>query len=174
MSRELDAMVLKTAARGRRAVWLATGLGVGLAVPAPGTVGGAWGLLLAGLLANWLSQPAAVLAVVAVLAVAAALLCDRAATELGGPADPPAIVLDEIVATPLIYWLTGMGSWTAIAAGWLLFRLFDVWKPGPVRQAERLSGGWGIVADDLVAALLASVVLWGGLSAAALAGIRAG
>jgi len=62
-------------------------------------------------------------------------------------------------------WLTLAGatslSWKANLAAFVLFRLFDVWKPFPVRQAERLPGGWGIVADDAMAGLYGALVLFG-------------
>ncbi len=51
-------------------------------------------------------------------------------------------------------------NWLTVLAAFLLFRLFDIWKPFPVRQAERLPGGIGIVADDLLAGVWAALVLW--------------
>jgi phosphatidylglycerophosphatase A len=158
MNTDVDLIAAKTAARGRRAVWLATGLGVGMASPAPGTIGGLWGLPLAWWACSF-PQAGALLAIVGVLSLAAVAICQRAATEFGDADDPPAVVLDEIVATPLAFLGVGFASWQIVLGGWLLFRLFDIWKPGPVRVAEKLPGGWGIVADDLAAALLACVTL---------------
>jgi len=51
-------------------------------------------------------------------------------------------------------------SWKYLLLGFILFRLFDIWKPFPVRQAESLPGGWGIMADDWVAAVYAAIGLW--------------
>ena len=52
-------------------------------------------------------------------------------------------------------------TWPTAVAGFALFRLFDIWKPGPVSWAERLPGGWGVMADDAVAGILAGGCLWG-------------
>jgi phosphatidylglycerophosphatase A len=51
-------------------------------------------------------------------------------------------------------------SWKYVLLGFILFRVFDIWKPFPVRQAESLPGGWGIMADDWVAAIYAALGLW--------------
>ncbi len=51
-------------------------------------------------------------------------------------------------------------NWKYLLAGFILFRVFDIWKPFPVRQAETLPGGWGIMADDWVAAIYAALGLW--------------
>ncbi|HXQ97044.1 MAG TPA: phosphatidylglycerophosphatase A [Candidatus Limnocylindrales bacterium] len=52
-------------------------------------------------------------------------------------------------------------NWKYLLAGFILFRVFDIWKPFPARQAESLPGGWGIMADDWVAGIYAALVLWG-------------
>jgi phosphatidylglycerophosphatase A len=73
--------------------------------------------------------------------------------------DPGWIVIDEVVGQ----WLTLLAaplSLVGFAAGFLLFRLFDIWKPFPIRQVEkRLEGGFGIMADDVLAAIYAAAVL---------------
>jgi phosphatidylglycerophosphatase A len=145
---------------GRAAVWVATGLGLGLVAPAPGTVAGLWGLLLVPAVA-WLPNVGAEVAAIAVLMVVAVALCGAAASALGASGDPGAIVLDEIVVLPVVFVGVPSLTWTCLIAGYVLFRLFDIWKPGLVREAERLPGGWGVVADDLAAALLAWVALRG-------------
>ena len=70
------------------------------------------------------------------------------------------MVVDEVVGQ----WLTLAGArtlnWKSYLAAFLLFRLFDIWKPPPVRQLESLPGGVGIVADDLMAGLYAALVLF--------------
>lgn len=74
--------------------------------------------------------------------------------------DPGFVVVDEVVGQ----WLTLAGTralnWKSWAAAFLLFRLFDIWKPFPVRRLESLPGGVGIVADDLMAGLYAALVLF--------------
>jgi phosphatidylglycerophosphatase A len=143
---------------GRLAVWLATGLGLGMVTPAPGTFAGLWGLGLAAA-TSLLSPIGAQLAVIALLIVLAAMVCERAAAALGAGADPGAIVLDEIVALPIVYLGVGPVSWTVLLAGYVLFRICDIAKPGLARAAEQLRGGWGVVADDCVAAVLACLLL---------------
>jgi phosphatidylglycerophosphatase A len=139
---------------GRLAVWLATGVGVGFVAPAPGTIGGLWGLGLAAAI-DKAPNIEVQLAIVALLLLAAVPICHVAALALGAASDPQAIVLDEIVVLPIVFLGGAPLNWRLLIAGFLLFRLFDIWKPGLVRTAEKLPGGWGIVADDAVAAALA-------------------
>ena len=141
----------------RGATWFATGLGVGLVTPAPGTIGGLWGLPFAWALGHL--GPAGQQTAIVLSVFAAVAICSIAARALGGGKDPQAIVLDEIVALPIVYlgvWQRSPAVWVA---GFLLFRLFDISKPFPARQAERLPAGWGIVADDCVAAAYACLAL---------------
>jgi phosphatidylglycerophosphatase A len=137
---------------GRLAVWLATGLGIGLIAPAPGTVGGLWGLALAAPIAQ-LSPLGLQLAIIAVLLVVGVAVCTAATRALGTTGDPGAIVLDEVIALPIVYLGFGLVNWALLIAGFLMFRLFDIWKPGLARSAERLPDGWGVMADDAVAAV---------------------
>jgi phosphatidylglycerophosphatase A len=57
------------------------------------------------------------------------------------------------------YWWHSGVRWTVLLAGFLLFRLFDIWKPFPIRHLERLPGGWGIMADDWLAGIYAAILL---------------
>lgn len=57
-------------------------------------------------------------------------------------------------------YLGGEANWQYLLAGFILFRVFDIWKPWPVRAAEKLPGGWGIMADDWVAGIYAALCLW--------------
>jgi phosphatidylglycerophosphatase A len=79
-----------------------------------------------------------------------------------GRTDPGIIVIDEIVGMLLTfaYLNVGFGS---LVFGFVLFRVFDIIKPYPARACERLPGGWGVMADDVVAALYAQAVLRGGI-----------
>src|SRR5690349_5560019 len=86
----------------RAAVWLATGLGIGLVTPAPGTIAGLWGVPLAAavaMLPPWGPQ----ILLIGLLALAAVPICHAAADALGATHDPGAIVLDEIVALPIAF-----------------------------------------------------------------------
>jgi phosphatidylglycerophosphatase A len=134
----------------RVAVGVATVGGVGFVPGAPGTVASTLTAI-----ALWLvpsSRGTVLLALVAVVMVGtiASHVAERA---LGGQ-DPGAIVVDE-VAGVLVSVLLDPSSALILAIGVLLFRLFDIAKPFPVDAAQRLPGGLGVMADDLVAGLYA-------------------
>jgi phosphatidylglycerophosphatase A len=137
---------------------VATGLGSGYSPFAPGTAGSAVGLLLFWPLHT---APAAMqVAAVAVLFVVGVVASTRVARGLGIE-DPGIVVVDEVV-----------GMWTSLlflpftpataVAGFVLFRIMDVFKPYPARQFESLPGGWGIMADDLMAGIYANLLLRAG------------
>ena len=144
----------------RGIVWVATGLGVGLVSPAPGTVGSLWGILLAWAI-SCLATVGAQIFVIVLIGLAGVVICSVAADALGGSKDPQAIVFDEIAALPMVFLGIGEKHLAIWITGWLLFRLFDITKPWPVRRYERLPGGLGIMADDWMAAVYA----WGVLHA---------
>jgi len=135
---------------------LAFGFGTGLAPRAPGTVGSLPGLLLA-----WLTLPLAPewRVAIAILLIAMGIwLCGRAATAIGVH-DHPGIVWDEITGMYLTL-LVAPPQIMAWALSFGLFRLFDIWKPWPIRDLDhRLAGGAGIMLDDVIAALYAAVLL---------------
>lgn len=143
--------------QGRRRVILAVATwgGVGYLPGMPGT----WGTLAA-LPLWWLLAQSGPwgygLGVAALLALA--LWAAGPAQEYLGRVDHPAIVVDEVVG--LLITLAGVPfKWQLILIGFILFRLFDIWKPFPVKYCERLPGGWGVTLDDLAAGLLARGVL---------------
>lgn len=157
----------------RPAWWLATGFGSGYLRPAPGTWGSLAGLA-AWLLLGWALRgnafaPWLLLAAPAVLTLLAVWAADRVVKE-SGQKDPSFIVADEwagmwFALTPLVFTVTiqpqPWSLWAArLVAPFLLFRLFDIWKPGPVDAAQRLPGGWGVVMDDVLAGLLAALLVW--------------
>jgi phosphatidylglycerophosphatase A len=80
----------------------------------------------------------------------------RAEKSLGHDASP--IVIDEVVGQMIALWHAPR-SWPWVLAGFLLFRLFDIWKPLGAHQAQDLPGGFGIVADDVLAGIYAAIVL---------------
>ncbi len=146
--------------QGKFALWIATGLGVGLVSPAPGTIGGLWGLPLAWAVGLLPGENAQLLAIV-LLGLASVAICSAAARALGGSKDPQSIVLDEIAALPIVFLGVEPAGPAVWLAGWLLFRLFDITKPMPICLFERLPGGWGIMADDWAAAAVACAALHG-------------
>lgn len=148
------------------AVWLAQGLGVGRIPVAPGTFGSIWGILWAAFLLGW--SHTGILIAGTAAGVLLAVPCCGAAERALGKRDPGSVVLDEIVAVPLVFlgchFLipgSAQSSFSVILllAGFALFRLFDIWKPWPVNVSQRLPGGWGVVMDDVLAAGYAAVAL---------------
>jgi len=134
----------------------ALGFGAGLAKKAPGTFGTLVGLplflLIAGL--GFYSQ----LAIISVLFLIGIYCCDKTGKALG-VSDHGSIVWDEIVAIMLVLTVTPH-QWQWWLAAFLLFRLFDIWKPAPIRQCDAMvKGGFGVMLDDLLAAFYAMISL---------------
>jgi phosphatidylglycerophosphatase A len=98
--------------------------------------------------------------VLAVLCAAAGVWASDRAIQAFGREDPGEVVVDEVAGS----WVALAGATALngyiIAAAFLLFRLFDIWKPFPIRRLERLPGGIGIMADDLLAGVYAALVLF--------------
>ena len=125
----------------------------------PGTAG-SLGALLVGLPVAWnLGWPPSAFAWLTLASLAPAIwAADRMASDAGRK-DPQTVVVDEVVGQ----WIALAGApaldWKYVLAAFLLFRAFDIWKPPPVRALERIPGGAGIVLDDVMAGIYASLVL---------------
>jgi phosphatidylglycerophosphatase A len=135
--------------------FVALGFGSGLAPAAPGTFG-----TLAGLGLYWLLAQVATPLVIAFLAIPAFFLgvwaCERTGRDLGVQ-DHGAMVWDEIVAFLPLAALAS-SSLVLQAVAFVLFRLFDIWKPYPIRLVEKnVKGGMGVMVDDLMAGAYAYV-----------------
>lgn len=138
----------------------ATFFGVGKLRPGPGTWGSAAAAILWYALARALA-PSQRTPVEIALALAVTLLGIPAATQVArayAKKDPQFVVVDE-VAGQLIALIAVPVAWKTFLAGFILFRVFDIVKPPPVRQLERLPEGTGIVLDDVAAGLYALVVM---------------
>ncbi len=155
-------------------LWVAQGFGAGRSPLAPGTIGSVAGLLWFALLL----QPGALWLFCAgtVAGLAGSVGCGGAAERILKQTDPPSVVLDELAAipacfiAPVLSEVLGAGrlpgldrffsgrAWFFTGAVFLLFRLFDILKPWPVRQSPKLPGGWGVTADDVVAAAYVNLV----------------
>ena len=145
-----------------RLAWLyATGCGVGLAPKAPGTFGSLLGLLIVW---GWqsLSRPTHESVIVALAGVLLGVAAAQRTARRCGLEDPGCVVCDEIAAFTIVFGMTPI-TWTTAAIGWAWFRVFDIAKPWPIRRLERLPGGWGIMADDLLAGVFAAAALQGTL-----------
>ncbi|OOG47483.1 phosphatidylglycerophosphatase A [Rhodanobacter sp. C06] len=137
--------------------WIACGFGSGLAPVAQGSCG-SLAAILPWLLLRELSL-AANLAVIVLGFLLGVWACERASRALGVD-DHRALVWDEFVGLWIALLPALLAPWWAVFAGFALFRLFDVWKPWPVRVFDRrLHGGLGVMVDDVVAGVFAAVVL---------------
>src|SRR6202166_2683034 len=142
------------------ATLVATFFGIGRLRPGPGT----WGSLAALLIWLGLSryiQPdcrTLTLSLLAAIAVAIGIPAATATAQALGVKDPQFVVIDE-VAGQWITLLFAPVSWKTLLAGFILFRGFDIVKPPPVRQLEKLPGGTGIVLDDVSAGVYALAVM---------------
>ena len=138
----------------------ATFFGIGRLHPGPGTWGSAATVLLWAALAHALA-PTLRLPVVVALAILIVPIGIPAATRVARASaakDPQFVVIDE-VAGQLIALIAVPLAWKTFLAGFILFRVFDILKPPPVRQLERLPEGTGIVLDDVAAGLYALVIM---------------
>jgi phosphatidylglycerophosphatase A len=140
----------------RLAVLLATFGYVGHFPIAPGTAGSAAALALFAAL-RFAGSPALELAVIVVL-FAVGCWAGSVAEAHYGTTDPGFVVLDEVVGMLLTLVLVPV-SWSGALVGFFLFRGFDIVKPFPARQCERLHGGLGIMADDVVAGIYGNLAL---------------
>jgi phosphatidylglycerophosphatase A len=156
-------------------LWLAQGFGVGRITFAPGTFGSLVGLMWFWILLLPKSPLIFILGICASIFISV-WLCGSGEKILN-QSDPGSIVMDEIIAVPICFgsWLALLffkkGVWPApeyffSEKNWLmtigifiLFRIFDVAKPWPVKQSQSLPGGWGVTVDDVLAALYVNVVV---------------
>jgi|SRR5580658_5652908 phosphatidylglycerophosphatase A len=159
---------------------IATALGLGYIPTAPGTFGSLAGVALFALFWSPLfpsklrlldiyiddvyfviqSRGFLTLAIILISAVGV-FVASRTATYLGRK-DPQIVVIDEVSGQLISYFGIGaaMPNWKYLLLGFILFRVFDIWKPFPARQAESLPGGLGIMADDWIAGIYAALGLW--------------
>jgi phosphatidylglycerophosphatase A len=142
----------------RLAMFLATGFGAGYAPIAPGTWGSLPGLAFAWGL-NRCAGHWAVLAGASFFALAGVWAAGRAEALLGEK-DPGCVVVDEI-AGQMVALLFLPATAGVLVGSFLTFRVLDVWKPWPARRLEDVSGGSGIMADDLMVGLYANLILHG-------------
>ena len=129
-------------------------LGVGYAPVAPGTFGSAVGLLLWYLLP---ASPIAQASAIAVITVVGSWSGGVAEHHFGRP-DPGHVVIDEVAGMLVTLFLVPVG-WAGTLLAFLFFRLADIVKPYPANRLERLPGGAGIMADDLMAGVYANLAL---------------
>lgn len=141
-------------------VFCGVGFGSGLMPKAPGTFGSAFALLFIPL---FMSQSFAnIVIIISIMSLIGIYICGRTA-DIMGVHDDGRIVWDEfagqsITFLPLLY--LGIINWVWIFVGFVLFRLFDIWKPWPIRVIDRrIDGGFGIMFDDIIAGLWAALCI---------------
>jgi phosphatidylglycerophosphatase A len=176
--------VVPSPRKPRISYFFATACGLGYLKPGPGTWGSLAGLGISILLQYWKSgwwitpltwdfgfkasfwtigfRPNAWDWIVVLFVAAVGVYVASKVERHWGNTDPQFVVIDEVsgqlIALSFPFTLLNWKSWLL---GFILFRVFDIWKPFPARQAESLHGGWGIMADDWIAGIYAGLVLWG-------------
>jgi len=136
------------------ALAIATVVGIGYIPIAPGTLGS-----LAGLAVWWLLPPTTAAQTISiVITFVIGSWAGTVAERHFGRTDPGQVVVDEVLGMLVTLFLNPVG-WKGAFVGFLLFRIFDVIKPYPANDLERLHGGIGVMADDAMAAVYANLVL---------------
>jgi phosphatidylglycerophosphatase A len=145
----------------RLALTIATWFGCGYFPCGPGTIGSLAAVMIAVILGRYGIGRDALAISIAILLLPAIWAASRTALMVGRK-DPGLVVVDEVLGQ----WVTLLGaparSWKVFVAAFALFRLFDIWKPWPVRNLERIPAGTGIVADDLAAGVYGALILYVG------------
>ncbi|HEX3880320.1 MAG TPA: phosphatidylglycerophosphatase A [Bryobacteraceae bacterium] len=143
----------------RLANLISTWFGCGRSPVAPGTAGSAAAVVMAIVIEHFTGLAPWWFAVFAALLFGPATWAASVSAREAKKKDPQFVVVDEVVGQ----WIALAGaptlSWKTYVAAFALFRLFDIWKPAPVRQLERLPGGLGINADDAMAGIYGALVL---------------
>jgi phosphatidylglycerophosphatase A len=144
----------------RLALLLATWFGCGYFPFGPGTVGSLAAVLIVAGLHVWPGNARLVILLLTLALLYPAIWASTKTARVLGEKDPGMVVIDEVLGQ----WVTLLGApisgWKPLLIGFVLFRIFDIWKPGPVRRLERLPEGAGIVADDLAAGLCGALILY--------------
>jgi len=134
---------------------LGTFFGCGYSPVGPGTVGSLAAILIAIPIGNRVT-----IVLLSMVLLGPAIWAAGKVAQYESRKDPQIVVIDEVLGQ----WITLAGAstlnWKSFLAALLFFRLFDIWKPWPVRQLEGLSGGIGIVADDLMAGLYGALAIF--------------
>jgi phosphatidylglycerophosphatase A len=151
--------------------FLASCFGLGRLPVAPGTWGSLPVAIIFGLMCQFHLSGPLISIVMAVLTIAGSIVCVKFAPDViaaTGNTDPREVVADEFAGQAVTFLaipffipvLLTTGQMCIITSGgFLLFRLFDIVKPWPIRKLEKLPKGWGILADDLLAGVFAAIVL---------------
>jgi phosphatidylglycerophosphatase A len=144
----------------RLAVPLATWFGCGYFPWGPGTAGSLTALAIAVALHSLLDAERWTFLALVLLLLLPGIWAATQTAQLVAQKDPGMVVVDEVLGQ----WVTLLGAtalnWRSFLAAFILFRIFDIWKPWPVRNFEKLPKGTGIVADDLAAGIYGALILY--------------
>ncbi len=139
---------------------VATWFGCGLVPAAPGTAGSLAALAIAIALYAGYGSGRGTFVLLAAILLGPGIWAADVIAKRERMQDPRLVVVDEVIGQ----WITLAGAstqnWKSWLAAFMLFRILDIWKPPPVRQLERLPGGWGIVADDVMAGLYGALAIF--------------
>ena len=175
MNQKTETLTARSDRKPRISLFLATAGYAGYSPKAPGTWGSLVGVLIYWLPARnqlapflavqtWSARESflslAILLAAIIIAFGGVVVAGRVA-KFSSLGDPQFVVIDEVSGQILtVLFALAPANWKYLALGFILFRVFDIWKPFPVRQAESLPAGWGIMADDWVAAVYAAMGIW--------------
>ncbi len=142
-------------------IFLTTGFYSGLSPVAPGTMGAAVATLMwwgASFVLGFLPLQIVTLVAILLFTLLSVPSINRLEKEWGD--DPSRVVVDEMVGVWIaLLAVPESGSWLYMLGAFLLFRLFDIWKPLGIRRMEAVRGGWGVMLDDILAGVYAAIVL---------------
>lgn len=144
----------------RLALTLSTFFGCGYFPFGPGTVGSLAGLAIAVVFHTVCGMERLGILSAALLLLLPAIWSATETERILQKHDPGIVVVDEVLGQWVALTGATVWNWKTYLAAFVLFRLFDIWKPQPVRAAEALPGGTGIVTDDLIAGLYAALILY--------------
>lgn len=140
---------------------IATWFYAGYTPKAPGTAGSLAATAIALVLASSLSWTPREIALLGALLFPIGVWAAGVVAKETKLEDPQIVVADEVVGQWISFaGITSRVTWATALAAFVLFRIFDMWKPWPTRRLEKLHGGWGIVADDVMAGLYAALVMF--------------
>ena len=139
---------------------IATWFGCGYSPVGPGTAGSLAAILIAVVLHSAYGAERGTFLILAALLLAPGIWAADVVARLEQRSDPGIVVVDEVIGQ----WIALAGAstlnWKSLLAAFIAFRLFDIWKPPPVRQLEKLQGGLGIVADDVMAGIYGALAIF--------------
>jgi phosphatidylglycerophosphatase A len=144
---------------------LTSSFGLGWLPVAPGTWGSLPPMIIFALSCHFGATSIVTAIIMAVIILAASVVCVKlapAAIKETGKNDPGEVVVDEVAGQAVTFLAViffNVENFSAAMLGFLLFRIFDISKPWPIRKLEKFPEGWGILADDLLAGVYAGIVL---------------